>query len=281
MTVARTSRAPQNGANNWQWMLRARRSLLLVTALAAAGFAGWIAAFSLAPQTSARGSRVVVDREVSQLLEQLKQGNLDGQERQQLLERLLLLGRYSEAVLVLRPWLEQQPGSLSLRLLMADLLRLTGDGAGAARELDQLLRLHPNNPEVLQLQVLVDLQQGRADAAVKRLSDQFSARAKGQRLELGLLLADLQRQGGQSETAAALYVQLAGEAPKDARPLLALAMLRQDQGRGQEVQTLLQEARQRRGRQGSDPLIDELASSWGLRAARLRAETPARPSDKP
>ena len=98
-------------------MLPARRSLLLITALAAAGFAGWIAAFSLAPQTSARGSRVVVDREVSQLLEQLKQGNLDGQERQLLLERLLLLGRHSEAVLVLRPWLEQQPGSLSLRLL--------------------------------------------------------------------------------------------------------------------------------------------------------------------
>lgn len=263
-------------------MLRARRSLLLITALAAAGFAGWIAAFSLAPQTSARGSRVVVDREVSQLLEQLKQGNLDGEERQQLLERLLLLGRYSEAVLVLRPWLEQQPGSLSLRLLMADLLRLTGDSAGAARELDQLLRLHPNNPEVLQLQVLVDMQQGRADAAVKRLSDQFSAHAKGQRLELGLLLADLQRQGGQTETAAALYLQLATEAPEDARPLLALAMLRQDQGRGQEVQTLLQEARERRG-QGNqpDPLIDQLASSWGLKAARVRAETTARPSDKP
>ena len=82
-------------------MLRARRSLLLITALAAAGLAGWIAAFSLAPQTSARGSRVVVDREVSQLLEQLKQENLDGQEWQQLMERLLLLGRYSEAVLVL------------------------------------------------------------------------------------------------------------------------------------------------------------------------------------
>lgn len=264
-------------------MLRARRSLLLITALAAAGLAGWIAAFSLAPQTSARGSRAVVDREVSQLLEQLKQGNLDGQERQQLLERLLLLGRYSEAVLVLQPWLDQQPGSLSLRLLMADLLRLTGDSAEATRELDQLLRLHPNNPEVLQLQVLVDLQEGRANAAIKRLSGQFSARAKGQRLELGLLLADLQRQGGQTEAAAALYMQLAAEAPKDARPLLALAMLRQEQGRGQEVQALLQEARERRG-QGDRPdsLIDELASSWGLRAARVRAETTVRPSsDKP
>ena len=264
-------------------MLRARRSLLLITALAAAGLAGWIAAFSLAPQTSARGSRAVVDREVSQLLEQLKQGNLDGQERQQLLERLLLLGRYSEAVLVLQPWLDQQPGSLPLRLLMADLLRLTGDSAEATRELDQLLRLHPNNPEVLQLQVLVDLQEGRANAAIKRLSGQFSARAKGQRLELGLLLADLQRQGGQTEAAAALYMQLAAEAPKDARPLLALAMLRQEQGRGKEVQALLQEARERRG-QGDRPdsLIDELASSWGLRAARIRAETTVGPSsDKP
>ena len=218
-------------------MLPARRSLLLITALAAAGFAGWIAAFSLAPQTSARGSRVVVDREVSQLLEQLKQGNLDGQERQLLLERLLLLGRHSEAVLVLRPWLDQQPGSLSLRLLMADLLRLTGDSAGAARELDQLVRLHPNNPEVLQLQVLVDLQQGRADAAVKRLSDQFSARPKGQRLELGLLLADLQRQGGLTEAAAALYLQLAAEAPKDARPWPCRAAPGSGAGQGADTVT--------------------------------------------
>jgi len=263
-------------------MLRARRSLLLITALAAAGLAGWIAAFSLAPQTSARGSRVVVDREVSQLLEQLKQENLDGQEWQQLMERLLLLGRYSEAVLVLRPWLEQQPGALSLRLLMADLLRLTGDSAGAARELDQLLRLHPTNPEVLQLQVLVDLQEGRAGAAVKRLSDEFSGRAPGQRLELGLLLADLQRQSGQTEAAAALYMQLAAEEPEDARPLLALAMLRQEQGRGREVQNLLHKARTRRG-QGNQPdqLIDELASSWGLRAARVMAETTSRRSDRP
>ena len=86
-----------------------------------------------------------------------------------------------------------------------------------------------------------------------------------------------------TEAAAALYMQLATESPKDARPLLALAMLRQEQGRGKEVQALLQEARERRG-QGDRPdsLIDELASSWGLRAARVRAETTVRPSsDKP
>ena len=51
-----------------------------------------------------------------------------------------------------------------------------------------------------------------------------------------------------------------------------MAMLRQEQGKAEEVSELLEKARQRRGSQVEpDELIDTLASSWGLTAHRIQA----------
>ena len=55
---------------------------------------------------------------------------------------------------------------------------------------------------------LVDVQDGRGQEALQRLKAQFSSRPEGQRLELGLLLADLQRQTGRFKDAGALAQQL-------------------------------------------------------------------------
>ena len=147
-----------------------------------------------------------------------------------------LRGRLGAAKLLLQQWLNQQPHSLPLGLLMADLHRRSGALEAARRELEQLLRLHPSNQELLQLTVLVDLQDGRGQNALQRLKAQFAQRPEGQRLELGLLLADLQRQLDQSKAAAVLYQQLAKESAEDIRALIALAMLHQEQGDAAEVE---------------------------------------------
>jgi tetratricopeptide (TPR) repeat protein len=253
-------------------MPRPLRLILLAGALLGAGLVSWILAASFAPQTAARGSRLVVDREVSDLMQKLSDERLDDQGKHQLLERLLALGRLEEAQRVLHPLLEIEPGSLGLALLMADLRRLNGDRNGARTDLDQLLRLHPDHPDVLKLRVLVEIQDGRTTQALQWLTQRFQNRGPGSRGDLGMLLADLQRQSGDVNAAANLYQQLAEESAGDAKPLLAMAMLRQEQGKAEEVSELLEKARQRRGSQVEpDELIDTLASSWGLTAHRIRA----------
>jgi len=254
-------------------MQRARRGVMWALLIGAAVASGWVAAMTLAPQTSASGSRTVVDDEVSQLLNAKQRRELNEGERERLLERLLLLERLEDAKLLVQQWLHQQPHSLPLGLLMADLQRRSGALEAARRELEQLLRLHPSNQELLQLAVLVDLQDGRGQNAVRRLKAQFAQRPEGQRLELGLLLADLQRQLGLSKAAADLYQQLAKESAEDTSSVIALAMLHQEQGDAAKVEQLLDQARLRRGNDDRpDPMIDELAYRWQLRAARVRAE---------
>ena len=254
-------------------MQRARRGVMWALLIGAAVASGWVAALTLAPQTSASGSRTVVDDEVSQLLNAKQRRELNAGERERLLERLLLLDRLEDAKLLLQQWLNQQPHSLPLGLLMADLHRRSGSPEAARRELEQLLRLHPSNQELLQLAVLVDLQDGRGQNALQRLTARFTAQPEGQRLELGLLLADLQRQLGQTKAAASSYQKLAKESAEDVSAVIALAMLHQEQGDAAEVERWLDQARLRRGNDDRpDPMIDELAYRWGLRAVRVRAE---------
>jgi predicted Zn-dependent protease len=134
------------------------------------------------------------------------------------------------------------------------------------------MRLHPNDPQVLQLLVLLDQQRGRHIQATTELTTRFKGLEPGQRLEIGLLLADLLRQSGSHQEAVNLYRQLAAEEPSNTRPLLALALLQQDQGQTKDVEVLLKQARQRRDSNGRiDPLIDVLAGRLKLSAARNTA----------
>ena len=134
------------------------------------------------------------------------------------------------------------------------------------------MRLHPHDPQVLQLLVLLDQQRGRQIQAKTELTTRFKGLEPGQRLEIGLLLADLLRQSGSHQEAVNLYRQLASEEPSNTSPLLALALLQQDQGHTKDVEALLKQARQRRDSNGQiDPLIDVLAGRLGLSAARNAA----------
>ena len=122
--------------------------------------------------------------------------------------------------------------------------------------------------------MFLNQEQGRHRQAEAELTTRFKNLEPGQRLEVGLLLADLLRQGGSDKAAMNLYGQLARENMNDARPLLALALLRQERGDEEAVHTLLEQARERRDANGLvDPLIEVVAGQLGLSAARSTVST--------
>lgn len=244
-----------------------RRILLLLASIVGAAMVGWIAAASMAPETRARGHRQAEDQQVELLIKQLQ----DQQDLSQA-ERLLLLERLQEAEVVLQPWLSGRSTPREISLFKAELQRRNGQPEAARRDLQLLLRLHPNDLQALQLLVLLDQEQGRHRQATADLTTRFKGLEPGQRLEIGLLLADLLRQGGSDQVAIKLYGQLAKENMNDARPLLALALLRQERGDAEAVHTLLKQAGERRDANGViHPLIDLVAGKFGLSAARNTA----------
>ena len=197
------------------------------------------------------------------------QEELSEAERGLLLERLVTLERLQDAEVVLQPWLSGRSTPRELALFKADLQRRNGQPEAARRSLQHLLRLHPNDLQVLQLLVLLDQEQGRQRQVTAELTARFKGLEPGQRLEIGLLLADLLRQSGSDQTASRLYGQLATENKTNARSLLALALLRQEHGNSEAVQTLLKQARERRDANGRlHPLIEFVAAQLGLSAAR-------------
>ena len=125
--------------------------------------------------------------------------------------------------------------------------------------------------------MFLNQEQGRHQQATAELTTRFKNLELGQRLEVGLLLADLLRQGGSDQAAMNLYGQLARENMNDARPLLALALLQQERGDKEAVHTLLEQARERRDANGLvDPLIEEVAGQ--LRLSQARRTTSDQPS---
>jgi tetratricopeptide (TPR) repeat protein len=227
-------------------------------------------------------SRAALERQADLLQNRLANGSASEADKQRLLQVLLALDQNREATALLEQLADQQPDQWQLRLLLAEVRRNGNDRAGAERELRQLLNLKPDRIEALQLMTLLQLEQGRGKEAETQLQALLEKASKPnlqpRQLPIGLLLGDLlQRQGRQAE-AAALYTRLAGDVPRDPRPLLALALLQQEQGNSKAAQESLALARSRRPDKG-DPRLDQVATNWGL--AGLRGPSPAAPKPSP
>ena len=238
------------------------------------GGAGLLAVLTLSwgpRNASGQGDRSVVDERVADLMRQGKAGALDDGGRQELLKRLLALGRRNEAQLLLEAS-NGGPRSLNERLLLLDLQRRNGDHNAAQQGLNQLLRLHPSHPDVLSQQVLLQTKTSSAKAALQAMEQRFKTATAGQRVDLGLLWADGMRRIGKPDDAGKLYQELAKESPKDARPLMAHALLLKERGQHDQVLVQLEAARRREEAAGRPTeRIDELAASWGISAARIKA----------
>ncbi len=127
-----------------------RRILLLLASMVGAALVGWIAAASMAPETRARSSRQAEGLQVELLMQQLQdQDELSEVERGLLLERLVKLERPQEAEVVLQQWLSGRSTPRELTLFKADLQRRNGQPEAARRSLQHLLRLPPNDLQVL------------------------------------------------------------------------------------------------------------------------------------
>lgn len=195
------------------------------------------------------------------------------QDRQRLLELLVGLERKPEAMELLEKLADQDPQQWSLRLMLAELRRDQGDPKGAERELRQILNQRPAQIEALQLMSLVLLEQGRGAEAEGLVKKPYTASSKPswkpEALGQGLLLAEVQQRRNLPAAAEATYRQLLEAFPKDQRPPLGLALLRERQGDLKGALVALDQARERG--KPEDPnraTLDRLAADWRLTALR-------------
>ena len=251
---------------------RARLVPLLLAAALLAGAAGggwWLGSRQRPPARSAPSANASLEREVRDLRQRLLRQQASPAEQQRLLELLVALNRRQDAIAVLEPLADREPDRWALRLLLAELRRDQGDRIGAQRELRMILNRRSDQLEALQLMTLLRLEQGEAGKAEAEVKAAYQKAlrppVRPQALGLGLLLADLQQRRGQGAAAVATYRRLATEFPDDQRPLIALALLRDQQGDRNGALEALNQARQRLRDPGKgDPRLDRLAASWGL-----------------
>ena len=259
----------------------ARPGLLLslgATALVGLSLAGgWWLGQRQGGQGSGDRGQAAVERQADLLRQRLADGSASEADQRRLLQLLLVLNQQQEATALLEQLADQQPQQWQLRVLLAELRRNGNDRSGAERELRQVLNLKPDRIEALQLLTLLQLEQGRGSQAqvqLKALIDKSSKPVvQPQVLPIGMLLADLQQQQGQKAEAAALYLKLATDFPRDPRPLLALALLRQEQGDTKAAQEAKAMARSRQPDK-PDPRLDQVAASWGISSLRKAALSP-------
>lgn len=258
---------PPRASTNARGLLLSLGAIALVGGSLAGGW--WLGQHSRGTQSNS--SQAAVERQANQLRQRLAEGTASEAEQQRLVQLLLVLNQQEEATVLLEQLADQQPKRWQLRLLLAELHRNTNNRSAAERELRQLLNLSPERIEALQLMTLLQLEQGRGIEAQAQLKAQIEKASKPalqpQVLPLGLLLGDLQQRMGQNAAAGATYTKLATDFPRDPRPLLALALLRQEQGDAKAAQEALAQARNRQP--GSkDKRLDRVAASWGINNLR-------------
>jgi tetratricopeptide (TPR) repeat protein len=263
---------PPRASINARGLLLSLGAIALVGASLASGW--WLGQHSRG--THGGSSQAAAERQAEQLRQRLAEGTASEAEQQRLVQLLLVLNQQEEATVLLEQLADQQPKRWQLRLLLAELHRNNNNRSAAERELRQLLNLSPDRIEALQLMTLLQLEQGRGDEAQAQLKAKIEKASKPavqpQVLPLGLLLGDLQQRMGQNAAAGATYTKLTSDFPRDPRPLLALALLRQEQGDTKAAQEALAQARNRQP--GSkDSRLDRVAASWGM--SSLRQAKPA------
>lgn len=223
--------------------------------------------------------QVALQRQVRDLQRSVDQGKASEAEKERLIQLLLALEEKAQATRLLERLADQNPEHWQLRLLLAELRRDQNDRSGAEREVRQILNLSPDRMEALQLRTLLQFEQGRGGEARAQLQAalQRATATPGSptALPIGLLLADLLQRQKQTAAAEALYLKLAADHPRDPRPLLALALLKQEAGDTKGAQSALAQARDRTPDK-SDPRLDQVATDWGLAPLRaLRAPSAA------
>ena len=271
---------PPRASTNARGLLLSLGVLALLGGALAGGW--WLGARSRGGE--ANRSQTAVERQTEDLRNRLADGSASEADQQRLVQLLLVLGQQREATSLLEQLADQQPQRWQLRLLLAELHRTNNNRSAAQRELRQLLNLRPDRIEALQLMTLLQLEQGRGSEAQQQLKGLMAKASKPtlqpQVLPIGLLLGDLQQRMGQRNEAAGTYGSLAKDFPRDPRPYLALALLRQEMGDTKAAQEALAQARSRQPGV-KNTRLDQVAASWGITSLRQTKTVKTLPAKAP
>ena len=176
---------------------------------------------------------------------------------------------------ILKIQVQDHPSDWRWALLLARTHYENGNREAAVRTLRPLQRLHPDRLEVMTLWALLAQETDQVTEPMKQLNKRFDSLPAERRLKLGLLLADLERLSGESKAAANRYRTLINDNPKRPEPLLAFALLKRDQGRGDDAIALLRKAMPLSKNLASTGMdLETLELRWALEAARNRPASP-------
>ena len=172
---------------------------------------------------------------------------------------------------ILKSQVLKHPSDCRWALLLARAEHEEGDREAAVRTLRPLQRLHPDRLEVVTLWALFAQETDDGAESIKHLSKRFASLPSTRRLKLGLLLADLERLSGESKAASDRYRNLIKDNPQRPEPLLAFALLKRDQGQGDDAMTLLRKAMTlSKNLAPTSTDLQTLELRWALEAARNR-----------
>ena len=172
---------------------------------------------------------------------------------------------------IVKKQVQMHPSDWRWAVLLARAQHEQGAREAAVRTLRPLQRLHPNRLEVVTLWALFAQETTDSEESIKHLSKRFESLSGARRLKLGLLLADLERLSGESKAASDRYRNLIKDNPQRPEPLLAFALLKRDQGQGDDAMTLLRKAMTlSKNLAPTSTDLQTLELRWALEAARNR-----------
>ncbi|MGG6237652.1 tetratricopeptide repeat protein [Nodosilinea sp. AN01ver1] len=191
-------------------------------------------------EAQARGYELVLEREPE------NQTALQG-----LVDARIQLGDINGVVGPLEKLVELNPGVPDYAVLLAQTKQQLGDLEGAAQTYRQVLDQQPGNMNALQGLTVLLVQQERPQAAIGLLQDtlktadqlQSDGTATGiDTTSVKLLLAQVHVEANNPDQAIALYDETIEAAPEDFRPVLAKALVLQEQGDADTAQALFTQA---------------------------------------
>ncbi|MFH7242748.1 MAG: tetratricopeptide repeat protein [Spirulina sp.] len=191
-------------------------------------------------EAQARGYELVLEREPD------NQTALRG-----LIDTQVQLGNVAAVVAPLEKLVELNPTVTEYQVLLAQTKQQTGDLEGAAQIYRTVLDQQPTDMNALQGLTALLVQQGRPQAAVGLLQDAATTAERLQAegptpgldtISIKLLLAQVYLEDNQADQAIAQYDAAITAAPEDFRPLLAKALVLQEQGDAAAAKDLFDQA---------------------------------------